>query len=233
VLATFFILGWVADRHPRLVREIQRGGHEIGSHSFWHRLIYEQTPEQFRADLRQSRDALESATGQRVTAYRAPSFSITTRSLWALDILAEEGFKVDSSVFPIYHDRYGIPQAEPRLHRLAAGGGSLWEFPPSVARFAGFNVPVGGGYFRLYPLWWTLLCLRRIRRSGQPSMLYIHPWEIDPEQPRLAVGTRLSRFRHYVNLASNERKLDSLLKRLRFGRLCDVIGRAHAAAGEV
>jgi len=231
VLGTFFILGWVADRHPRLVREIHRRGHEIGSHSFWHRLIYEQTPEQFRADLRQSRDALEGAIGQRVTAYRAPSFSITARSLWALEILAEEGFEVDSSVFPIYHDRYGIPHAEPRLHRLAVGGGSLWEFPPSVARFAGVNVPVGGGYFRLCPLWWTLLCLRRIRRLGQPAMLYVHPWEIDPEQPRLAAGTRLSRFRHYVNLAATERKLDTLLRKHRFGRLCDVIGRAHAAGG--
>ena len=205
----------------------------IRDSSYWHRLIYEQTPEQFRADLRRSRDALEDAIGERVTAYRAPSFSITTRSLWALEILVEEGFEVDSSVFPIYHDRYGIPQAEPRPHRLAVRGGSLWEFPPSVARFAGINVPIGGGYFRLYPLWWTLSCLRRIRRLGQPSMLYVHPWEIDPEQPRLVAGTRLGRFRHYVNLASNERKLDTLLRRLPFGPLCDVIRRAHAAAGDV
>ena len=228
VKATFFVLGWVGERYPQLVRDVHACGHEIGSHGYWHRLIYEQTPEEFRADLRRSRDVLQEAIGQPVTAHRAASFSITKQSLWALEILVEEGFLVDSSVFPIRHDRYGIPGAEPRLHRLTTAAGPLWEFPPSVARFAGLNVPVsGGGYFRLYPLAWTLYCLRRINRTErQPYIFYIHPWELDPEQPGIHAASRTSRFRHYVNLSRNERKLDRLLRHLRFGRLCDVIAQA-------
>jgi len=224
VRATFFVLGWVAERFPGLVSEIHAGGHEIGSHSFWHRLIYEQTPAEFRDDLRRSRDVLEDAIGQRVTAYRAPSFSITRRSLWALDILVEEGFCADSSIVPVYHDRYGIPGAERRPHRLRLSGGQLWEFPPSVIRFAGIDLPVGGGgYFRLFPLRWTLFCLSRLRRIGQPSMFYIHPWELDARQPRLRLASRMARFRHYVNLAKTESKLDALLSEVRFGRVQDVI----------
>ena len=128
---------------------------------------------------------MEDAVGARVTAHRAASFSITSRSLWALEILVEEGFSVDSSIFPIHHDRYGIPRAEPRLHRLRTPAGELWEFPPSVARMARVNLPVsGGGYFRLFPLFWTRYCLRRInRRERQPFMFYVHPWEIDSQQP--------------------------------------------------
>ncbi len=231
VRATFFILGWVARRHPRLVREIDRRGHEIGSHSYWHRLVYGQTPAEFRDDLRQSRDVLQDAIGRRITAYRAPSFSITAQSLWALEILAEEGFEIDSSVFPVRRARYGIPSAEPRLHRLAVPAGSLWEFPPSVVRLAGINVPIGGGgYFRLYPLSWTRFCLARIRRAGEPSLFYLHPWELDPAQPRLAAGSRIDRFRHYLNLSGNERKLDVLLRETRFGRLSEAIERARYAS---
>jgi polysaccharide deacetylase family protein (PEP-CTERM system associated) len=225
VKATFFLLGWIGERYPQLVRDIHACGHEIGSHGYWHRLIYEQTPAEFRADLRRSRDVLEDTIGQRVTAHRAASFSITEKSLWALEILVEEGFLVDSSIFPIRHDRYGIPGAEPRLHRMTTPAGPLWEFPPSVARFAGLNVPVsGGGYFRLYPLRLTLRLLRRInRREGQPFVFYLHPWEVDPGQPRMHAASRTSRFRHYVNLGRNERKLDRLLRHFRFGRLCDVV----------
>jgi polysaccharide deacetylase family protein (PEP-CTERM system associated) len=234
VRATFFVLGWVAERYPGLVREIHRHGHEIGSHSYWHRLIYQQTPEEFRADLRRSRDVLEDASGAPVTAYRAPSFSITTSSLWALDILVEEGFEIDSSIFPVHHDRYGIPGAERDLHRLAAGAGSLWEFPPSVCRLLGLNVPAsGGGYFRLYPLFLTLSCIRRLRRAGKPYMFYVHPWELDPEQPRLRLGSRVGRFRHYVNIARNERKLDALLRTIRFGRITDVIQRTVGQAASL
>ena len=222
--ATFFVLGWVADRFPDLVSEIHAGGHEIGAHSYWHRLIYEQTPEEFREDLQRSRDVLEDAIGQRVTAYRAPSFSITRRSLWALDILVEEGFRIDSSIVPVHHDRYGIPGAERCLHRLRLPGGELWEFPPSVVRFAGINFPTGGGgYFRLFPLCWTLFCLSRLRRAGQRSLFYIHPWELDARQPRLRLASRMARFRHYVNLQRTENKLDVLLRAVRFGRLQDVI----------
>ncbi len=225
VKATFFVLGWLGERYPQLVRDIHSCGHEIGSHGYWHRLIYEQTPEEFRADLRRSRDVLQEAIGQPVTMHRAASFSITKQSLWALEILVEEGFLVDSSIFPIRHDRYGIPDAKSCLHRLTTPSGTLWEFPPSVARFAGLNVPVsGGGYFRLYPLALTLFCLSRINHAQrQPFVFYAHPWEVDPDQPRIHVRSRLSRFRHYVNLSKNQRKLDGLLRRFRFGRIRDVI----------
>ena len=232
VKATFFVLGWVADRHPRLVREIHACGHEVGSHGYWHRLVYELSPAEFREDLRRSRKALEDAAGARVTAHRAASFSITSRSLWALEILVEEGFSVDSSIFPIHHDRYGIPRAEPRLHRLPTPSGELWEFPPSVARMARINLPVsGGGYFRLFPLFWTRYCLGRInRRERQPFMFYVHPWELDPLQPRVPARSRLSRFRHYVGLAKNEGKLDRLLAKFHFGRLSDVVAARAIAA---
>ncbi|MCH8048440.1 MAG: DUF3473 domain-containing protein [Planctomycetes bacterium] len=232
VQATFFVLGWVADRYPDLVREIHHAGHEVGSHSFWHRLVYDLSPEEFRDDLRRSRDVLEDLIGASVTAYRAPSFSITKRSLWALDILSEEGFCVDSSIFPIHHDRYGIPGAKTSVHTLQTKAGQLWEFPPSVARFAGFNLPVsGGGYFRLYPFALTRYCLNRLNRTRQEAfMFYVHPWEVDPEQPRLGVGSRMARFRHHVNLSSTERKLDALLGKFRFGRLCDVIQQAEVSS---
>jgi len=233
VRATFFVLGWVARQYPELVREIHSAGHEIGSHSFWHRLIYTQTPDEFRTDLRQSRDLLADIIGEPITAYRAPSFSITRQSLWALDILAEEGFRIDSSVFPIYHDRYGIPNAKPRIHQITTSAGPLWEFPPSIFRIAGLNLPVGGGgYFRLYPLWCTICCLSAVnRKARQPFMFYIHPWEVDAEQPRLGAGSRMSRFRHTVNLSRTERKLDALLRGFHFGPLCDMIEQVHQSAG--
>ncbi|MEN6450801.1 MAG: XrtA system polysaccharide deacetylase [Thermoguttaceae bacterium] len=234
--ATFFVLGWQARRTPQLVREIQACGHAIGSHGYWHRLIYRQSPEEFRKDLRQSRGVLQDITGQPVTAYRAPSFSITEESLWALPILAEEGFQIDSSVFPIHHDRYGIPGAPHGLHRIVTEAGALWEFPPPVARIAGLSVPVGGGgYFRLYPLAWTTYCLRRInRRDAQPFLFYLHPWELDPEQPRIRVRSPLSRFRHYVHLATTEAKLVEVLRAFRFAGLHDVIERTRdsLAAGK-
>ena len=225
VLGTFFVLGWVAERNPHLVREIQDAGHEIASHSFWHRLIYEQTPEEFRTDLIASRDVLQDITGEKVTAYRAPSFSVTEKSLWALDILAEEGFEVDSSIFPVYHDRYGIPDAPTDLHRRETAGGPLWEFPVSVRKMTGMNLPIsGGGYFRLYPYRFSARCLRRVNeRENRPFVFYVHPWEVDPNQPRLPIRSRMSRTRHYVNLAKTEGKLDLLLSQFRFGRLRDVI----------
>ena len=223
-LATFYVLGWVAERFPELVRDIQSAGHEIGSHSYWHRLVYELSPDEFRDDLAQSLRAIEDATGQPVTNYRAPSFSITRRSLWALDVLAEHGITCDSSIFPIHHDRYGIPNARPNIHRLDTACGSLWEFPPSVSRVGNVNLPVsGGGYFRLYPFSFTARCLRKINRTGQPFMFYVHPWELDPDQPRLHAGSRLSRWRHRVNLATTEAKLDRLLARFRFGTVSQAI----------
>ena len=233
IRATFFVLGWVADRFPGLVRDIQKSGHEIGSHSFWHRLIYDQTPEEFREDLIQSRKVLEEITGEPVVSYRAPSFSITQKSLWALDVLAEEGFRYDSSVFPVHHDRYGIPNAERYPHDLDRPAGTLWEFPPSVYRCWKMNLPVsGGGYFRLYPLQFTAYWLRRINRvQRQPFMFYIHPWEVDPDQPRLPVSGG-AKFRHYLNLSTVEAKLQGLLSAFRFGALEDVYQEYYARKGQ-
>lgn len=230
VRGTFFVLGYVARKFPGLVRQIHAAGHEVASHGFWHRLIYSQTPEQFRADLRQSKGVLEDAIGASVTSYRAPSFSITRRSLWALEVLVEEGFVSDSSVFPTHHDRYGIPGAQPTIHTLHTPSGPLVEFPPSIARWGRLNLPVGGGgYFRLYPYSVSRMLLSRIVRHEQrPFMFYVHPWEVDPGQPRLGIGSRLSRFRHYVNLASTERKLERLVRDFPFGRMCDVLARVPA-----
>jgi polysaccharide deacetylase family protein (PEP-CTERM system associated) len=229
VKATFFILGWIAREFPELVREIHAAGHELASHSYWHRLVYSLSPEEFRQDLRDSREAIFEATGVTVKAYRAPSFSITRKSLWALDILAEEGFTVDSSVFPTRHDRYGIPGAKLEIHPLATAAGSVLEFPPTVAKLAWWNMPTGGGgYFRLYPWWFTKHLLSQVNRSGRPFMFYVHPWEVDPDQPRMAFASLGTRFRHYVNLATTATKLERLLDTFRFGTLSEVIAQ-HAA----
>ena len=223
VRATFFVLGWVADRHPQLIRDIARAGHEVGCHSYWHRLVYNLTPEEFRNDTRQAQQLLEDIIGDRVTLYRAPSFSITERSLWALDVLADLGFEIDSSIYPIRHDRYGIPGADPFPHILSTDAGELHEFPGSIYRLGGLSIPVsGGGYFRLYPARVSAWLLRSINCAGHPFMFYLHPWEIDPGQPRMA-GSLRSRFRHYQNLASTERKLNWLLPRFPFGTMSDAL----------
>ncbi len=227
VRATFFVLGWVAERFGSLVREIRECGHEIGSHGYGHELIYRLAPEAFRADLIRARNVLEDAIGEPVRAYRAPSFSITRRSTWALEILAQQGIRYDSSVFPIRHDRYGIPGARADIHRIDTPSGMLWEFPPSVVRIAGINVPIsGGGYFRLYPLALSLRWLRQVnRKHGQPFVFFVHPWELDPSQPRLPVPSLVSRFRQYVNLRTTRTKLETLLKTFRFVPMSEVIER--------
>ena len=221
---TFFVLGWVATRFPQLVRDIQRAGHEIGCHSQWHRLVYDLSPEEFRVDLVQSRDILQDIIGAPVTSYRAPSFSIMQRSRWALEVLASEGFTCDSSIYPVYHDRYGFPEADPAIHQIETPSGVLDEFPGSAIRLCGLRLPVsGGGYFRMYPVQFTKFCLRHLlHRNSEPFMFYIHPWEVDPLQPRLS-GSLRSRFRHYQNLASTERKLDWLLPQFRFGTMSESI----------
>lgn len=219
VKATFFTLGWVAERYPGLVADIDAGGHEIGSHTYWHKLIYRQSPAEFREDLRRSCDAIAQVTGKAIKAFRAPSFSITRRSLWALDILAEEGIEIDSSIFPCWHNRYGVPEAPPEPHMVETGSGTLYEIPPAVLRVGGFPVPSGGGaYFRLMPYWLTESLLARINRT-RPFVFYVHPWEIDPGQPRLQVGKRSSRMRHYHGLTFAENKLDRLLSRFAFSTL--------------
>jgi polysaccharide deacetylase family protein (PEP-CTERM system associated) len=222
VRATFFVLGWVAERHPRLVRKLHAAGHEIGCHSYWHRLVYQQTPEEFRSDLRRARAVIEDTVGAPVTAYRAPCFSITRRSLWALDILIEEGFQFDSSIYPTFHDRYGIPGAPAEPHQISRPAGSLWEFPMAVRRWLKYPVPVGGGgYFRLYPYAVTRSSLRKINAEGRPFVVYLHPWELDPEQPRLRMGWARG-LRHYMHLHRTEARLAQLLRDFRFGSISQV-----------
>lgn len=223
VRGTFFVLGWLAERQPSLVRAIRAAGHEIGCHSYHHRLVYEQTPAEFRDDLRRGLDAIEDAIGERVTLYRAPSFSITARSAWALDILIEEGIRIDSSIYPVHHDRYGMPNAPINPHRLDRPSGTLWEFPPPVMRFWGVNLPAGGGgYFRLAPYLYTRWALGRINADGRPFSVYLHPWEVDPEQPRVACGWR-QRFRHYTGLNRTEGRLIRLLRDFHFGTLSEAL----------
>jgi polysaccharide deacetylase family protein (PEP-CTERM system associated) len=224
IRGTFFVLGWVAHKLPKLVREIIAAGHEVACHSYWHRLVYEMTADQFRDDTRQAKAAIEDAAGQAVTAYRAPSFSITKRSPWALDVLVEEGFTVDSSIFPVTHDRYGVPGAKQSIHRIDTASGAIWEFPLAVSRLGKWNLPVsGGGYFRFYPYGLTRRCLKGINRGHQPFAFYVHPWEVDPRQPRVAGARGLSKFRHYVNLSRTERKLKRLVQDFRFGTMSQAI----------
>jgi len=208
---TFFVLGWVAERYPQLVHEIQAAGHEIGCHSMWHQLVYDLGPERFRRDLVDARNVLEDITGAPITLYRSPSFSITQRSTWALAILREEGFFVDSSIYPIRHDCYGIPTAPLEPYLIDTSAGAIREFPGMVYELAGMRLPVGGGgYLRLFPWCLTHTLLKRVRRQGRPLNVYIHPWEFDPEQPRIAASTK-SRFRHYQNLHTTADKIERLL----------------------
>lgn len=219
VRGTFFILGWVAERHPQLVRDIAACGHEIACHGFSHRLVYEQSPEEFYEETRRAKNLLEDISGSAVHGYRAASYSIVRKSLWALDILADLGFVYDSSIFPVRHDRYGIPDAERVPHRMSTPKGkSIVEWPLATARILGMRLPVaGGGYFRLLPYRlsrWGLASINR--REMRPFIFYLHPWEIDPAQPRVS-ATWLSRFRHYTNLEKCEERLRRLLSEFRFG----------------
>lgn len=212
VRGTFFVLGWVAERFPGLVREIGAGGHELGCHSYWHRLIYKLDPAEFREDTRRAKDVIEQISGEPVRGYRAPTYSVVDGSLWALEILSELGFSYDSSIFPIQHDRYGIPDAPRAPFRFQTPSGSMTEFPITTFRLAGRNLPVGGGgYLRLLPQIYTRLGLQRVQREGLPSVIYIHPWEIDPDQPRLA-GRLSSRLRHYTNLSRTLERFQSVLQ---------------------
>ena len=213
------MLGWLAERYPALVQEIQRRGHEIACHSYGHRLIYRMDRPTFRADARRAKDAIEDAIGAAVLGYRAPTFSVVQESLWALEVLAEEGFAYDSSIFPIHHDRYGIPRAHRFPHRVnLADGQHITEFPISTLRVAGQHFPFsGGGYFRLAPYRVVRGALRHVNtRERMPGLVYLHPWELDPEQPRLPVRG-ISRLRHYVNLQHTARKLARLMTDFTFG----------------
>lgn len=235
VRASFFVLGSVADRHAGLVKAIAASGHEIASHGQAHRLVFEQTREEFREDVRRAKGTLESLCGSVVRGYRAPSYSVTARSLWALDALAAEGYDYDASIFPIRHDRYGIPNAPRHPFRLELNGRSLTEAPPSTIRVGRFNLPVaGGGYFRLLPYAWTRWGITRLNLvERKPAIFYTHPWEIDAGQPRLPLS-RVSAWRHYANLASTEAKLARLLEEFQFaplGTVLDALGRLPTDLG--
>lgn len=222
--ATFFVLGWIAERYPSLVREIAQRGHEVACHGYDHKLIYDQTPEHFRRDTLRAKNLIEDILGASLYGYRAASFSITEQSKWALDIVAEAGFAYDSSVFPIRHDRYGLHGAHNQPHRLKTSNGrELVEFPLTTVSFLGYRFPVaGGGYFRLYPYTLTRGLLRHINQRQGPFVFYLHPWELDANQPRIHAGV-ISTFRHYQNLSRCEGRLHRLLQDFRFATIQDVL----------
>lgn len=228
VKATFFVLGWVAEREPALVNTIAAHGHEIACHGYGHELIYRIGPERFREDVRKSKALLEDICGERVLGYRAPSYSITKKSLWALDILIEEGFSYDSSIFPVYHDNYGIPDADRFPHEIKRVSGTIREFPLTTLPINIFGkeyrLPIaGGGYLRLFPSRLLQKGIKRINeREKKPAVLYFHPWEIDPGQPRISAGLK-SRFRHYLNLHKTEEKLKHLFGTTKFAPMRKVL----------
>jgi polysaccharide deacetylase family protein (PEP-CTERM system associated) len=222
--ATFFVVGEIGRTHPALVRAMCDAGHEVGSHSWDHRRVHRFTPASFREDLLRSKDALEQATGGEVSGFRAPTFSIVRETGWAVDVLAECGFAYDSSVFPVRHDRYGIPDAPRGPFRAVGRDREILELPLVTYRVAGFNMPVaGGGYFRLFPLAVMRAGLRQVAQADPPAvgMMYFHPWEFDPDQPRLPLK-RLSRWRTYVGIRRTTRRLSELLAGYTFRRAIDV-----------
>jgi polysaccharide deacetylase family protein (PEP-CTERM system associated) len=236
--ATFFVVGWQADRTPEIVREIARQGHEIACHGYTHRFVYRLTPAAFREEVRRSRDLLETLVGEPVVGFRAPFFSITSDALWALDILLEEGFRYDSSIFPVWNHRYGIPRAarQPGLITTPSGG-AIFEIPLSTVRFAarglpiGLNVPVSGGaYFRLYPYGVTRALVRRLERGGDRLVFYAHPWEYDPAHPRIRLPHPISQVTHYANLAAMAARTRQLLGDFRFVAIREAFAAEIAAA---
>jgi polysaccharide deacetylase family protein (PEP-CTERM system associated) len=226
---TFFILGWVAERYPDLVRRIHAQGHEIASHGYSHQLIYTQTPDVFRAETAKSKQILEDLTQTPITGYRAASYSITRKSLWALDILAELGFTWDSSIFPTRHDNYGIPGSPEEPYTIiTTNGAALTEFPLTTAKVAGQAIPAaGGGYFRQYPYALSRWLFERASLGQtKPQIFYLHPWEIDPDQPRVPNASWFSNFRHYTNLHRCLPRLQRMIKDFQFGTMSASLGSA-------
>jgi polysaccharide deacetylase family protein (PEP-CTERM system associated) len=219
--ATFFTLGWVAERHPQVVRRIVAGGHELASHGYAHLRATEQSPELFLADIRLAKAVLEDVSGVEVVGYRAPSFSIGDTNPWALDCILEAGYRYSSSIYPVKHDHYGVPDA-PRFPYRSRDG--LMELPLTTVRWLDRNWPAsGGGFFRLLPYGVSRRLIERVNRvDGQPAIFYFHPWEIDPDQPRVAGTNARTRFRHYVNLHRTEQRLARLLQDFRWGRMDQV-----------
>jgi len=233
IKATFFVLGWVAERHAQLIREIVARGHEIASHGYSHQLVYKQSPDEFRAETSRSKQLLEDLVQRPVQGYRAASYSITRQSLWAIDILAELGFVWDSSIFPVYHDRYGIPDSPTTPYLLqAANGATLLEFPLTTAQLGRYRMPAaGGGYFRLYPYALSRALFRRAtRNSATPAIFYLHPWEIDPDQPRVSGAGLLSNFRHYNNLQRCMPRLRAMISDFPFGTVSDSLASVDMSA---
>ena len=225
VRATFFILGWIADRYPTLVQDIAGRGHEIACHGYGHQMIQRQSRLEFAKDLQQAKTAIEDAAGTAVIGYRAPTFSVVRETLWSLEVLWEAGFQYDSSIFPIVHDRYGIPDAPRFPHRVPiTNGHGIAEFPLSTVTFLGRRLPVaGGGYFRLLPYSVTRRAIQHLnKREQQPAIVYLHPWELDVHQPKVRVGW-LSQLRHSINTHSTEGKLRRLLKDFRFAPVRDIL----------
>lgn len=221
--ATFFILGWVAERHPEMVRNLAQQGHEIASHGYGHELVHTQTPAQFREDVRRSKQILEDLIGREVVGYRAPSFSITARTEWAISVLIEEGYRYDSSIYNRFRGAQGIIVAGFGPYQLETEAGTIWEVSPSTINVCGLQLPVaGGGYFRLLPYAASKMCLEKLEKQGLQLVMYFHPWELDPEQPRMD-GPLLSKVRHYLNLGKTEQRLKLLLSDFYFSPINEVI----------
>lgn len=229
VQATFFTLGWVADRYPALIRRIVDAGHEIASHGYDHNRVFTFTPDQFSADIERTRKLLEDASGQKVTGYRAPSFSIDQRTPWAHDILAEQGYTYSSSVAPVKHDHYGWAEA-PRFAFRPVAGSDFLEIPVTTAELGSKRLAAGGGgFFRLLPYAFSRWAIRQVNeRDNRPAVIYFHPWEIDPDQPRVANAPVKSKLRHYTKLDVMADKLRRLPKDFRWERLDSVVAREQA-----
>jgi polysaccharide deacetylase family protein (PEP-CTERM system associated) len=223
-LATFFVLGWVAEKKPEVVARVAAAGHEIACHSLRHRRIFDLTPQEFREDTRRAKAVIEAVTGKRVVGYRAPSFSVTRKSSWALNILLEEGFQYDSSVFPVEHPSYGIPDAPRTPYWINTTSGRILEFPMPTLAIGTKRSPIGGGaYLRLLPYSYTLWAIRHLNRNENfPVCVYIHPWELDPQQPRMG-GSLSARARHYFGLRGTETKVRKLIRDVEFCPLATVI----------
>jgi len=224
VKGTFFILGCVAEKNPSIVKEIHEEGHEVACHGYSHKMILKQTRTEFRAETIKAKSILEDIVNIKVKGYRAATYSITNENLWALEEIANAGFIYDSSIFPIKHDRYGIREFNRFPCELDLRGKKLKEFPITTAKLFGENIPVsGGGYFRLYPYFLTKLGLGSVNKEGMPFVFYLHPWEVDPEQPRVKDISKATRFRHYINLDKTEEKLQRLLTGFKFGRIDKIL----------
>jgi len=222
IKATFFCLGWVAERHKALIRRMHAAGHEVACHGYAHQVIYQQDPQAFKEDVTKAKAILEEITGETIIGYRAPTYSLMKKTLWALDILEDLGFQYDSSIFPIRHDNYGIPDSPRFPYRLE--NHALVEFPLSTVRIGWINLPIaGGGYFRLFPYLITKCALTLLTRESLPCIFYIHPWEFNPSLPRVASLSVLSRFRTYVGLKRTEERFSRLIAEFAFTTVRDVL----------